>query len=208
VLVNRTRKTAEAVATYIQYVTPLSPKVDLKDGDYDALAGAGVVLITFANVLGRGIAHLTIYLPRFYGFSTLGELLQLFALASLFTLATSFMGQAVGAWFARPETRRRKPGPMVVGGKRPLVSRFPTTGSPAFTPRNAWTRRGRRSTSSLPSSMPSLQPQNRPSQKTSSSTEKSSPFADQVRRSMNGVSVPQDVGQLAEAGMIVEDAVR
>jgi len=30
--------------------------------------------------------------------------LQLFALASLFTLATSFMGQAVGAWFTRPET--------------------------------------------------------------------------------------------------------
>jgi hypothetical protein len=57
--------------------------------------------------------------------------------------------------------------------------------------------------------IPSLQPQNRPSQKTSSSTEKSSPFADQVRRSMNGtVSVPQDVGQLAEAGMIVKDAVR
>jgi hypothetical protein len=54
-----------------------------------------------------------------------------------------------------------------------------------------------------------LQPQNRPSQKTSSSTEKSSPFADQVRRSMNGtVSVPQDVGQLAEAGMIVKDGVR
>jgi hypothetical protein len=101
--------------------------------------------------------------------------------------ATSFMGQAVGAWFARPETRRPKPGPMVAAGKRPLVSRFPT----------------------MPSSIPSLQPQNRPSQKTSSSTEKSSPFADQVRRSMNGtVSVPQDVGQLAEAGMIVKDGVR
>ena len=30
--------------------------------------------------------------------------LQLFALASLFILATSFMGQAVGAWFKHPET--------------------------------------------------------------------------------------------------------
>jgi L-lactate dehydrogenase len=46
VLVNRTRKTAEAVATDIRYGTPLSAKVDIRDGDYDALAGAGVVLIT------------------------------------------------------------------------------------------------------------------------------------------------------------------
>jgi ABC-2 type transport system permease protein len=68
----------------------------------------------FASVLGRGIAHLTIYLPalalyfivlpRFYGFSALGQPLQLFALASVFILATSFMGQAAGAWFKRPET--------------------------------------------------------------------------------------------------------
>src|SRR5205823_10830184 len=68
----------------------------------------------FASVLGRGVAHLSIYLPalalyfialpRFYGFSTLGQPLQLFALASLFTLATSFMGQAAGAWFKHPET--------------------------------------------------------------------------------------------------------
>ncbi|HWO87477.1 MAG TPA: ABC transporter permease, partial [Stellaceae bacterium] len=67
----------------------------------------------FAGVLGRGIAHLTIYLPalalylivlpRIYGFSALGNLAQLFALASVFLLATSFMGQAVGAWFTRPE---------------------------------------------------------------------------------------------------------
>jgi ABC-2 type transport system permease protein len=68
----------------------------------------------FASVFGRGVAHLTIYLPalalyfivlpRFYGFSTLGQPLQLVALASLFTLATSFMGQAAGAWFKNPET--------------------------------------------------------------------------------------------------------
>ena len=46
VLVNRTSKTAEAVATDIRYGTPLCPKVDISHGDYDALAGAGVVLIT------------------------------------------------------------------------------------------------------------------------------------------------------------------
>jgi ABC-2 type transport system permease protein len=68
----------------------------------------------FTTVFGRGVAHLTIYLPalalyfivlpRVYGFSTLGQPLQLMALASLFTLATSFMGQAAGAWFKNPET--------------------------------------------------------------------------------------------------------
>ena len=77
-----------------------------------ALTQAGAA--TFANVLGRGLAHLTIYLPalalyfivlpRFYGFSALGNPLQIFALASLFILATSFMGQAAGAWFRHPET--------------------------------------------------------------------------------------------------------
>jgi L-lactate dehydrogenase len=46
VLVNRTRQTAEAVATDIRYGVPLSPPVDIKDGDFDALADAGVVLIT------------------------------------------------------------------------------------------------------------------------------------------------------------------
>jgi ABC-2 type transport system permease protein len=65
----------------------------------------------FAGVLG--IAHLTIYLPavalylivlpRVYGFSALGHLPELFALATVFLLATSFLGQAVGAWFTRPE---------------------------------------------------------------------------------------------------------
>jgi ABC-2 type transport system permease protein len=75
-----------------------------------ALANGGG---TFAGVFGRGIAHLTIYLPalalylvvlpRFYGFSTLGHLPQLFALATVFLLATSFLGQAIGAWFTRPE---------------------------------------------------------------------------------------------------------
>src|SRR5579864_9485735 len=46
VLVNRTRKTAEAVATDIRYGTPLGPKVEITDGDYDSLAGAALVMIT------------------------------------------------------------------------------------------------------------------------------------------------------------------
>jgi L-lactate dehydrogenase len=46
VLVNRTRRKADAVATDIRYGVPLSPRVDIKDGDFDALSGAGVVLIT------------------------------------------------------------------------------------------------------------------------------------------------------------------
>src|SRR5262245_7633091 len=73
-----------------------------------ASSGAGV------QVLGRGTAHLTIFLPalalyflvlpRVYGFSTLGHPRQLVALGSVFVLATSFLGQAVGAWFRHPET--------------------------------------------------------------------------------------------------------
>ena len=46
VLVNRTRKTAQAVAIDLRYGTPLGAKVAITDGDYDALAGCGVVLIT------------------------------------------------------------------------------------------------------------------------------------------------------------------
>jgi hypothetical protein len=69
----------------------------------------------FATVLGRGVAHLTIYLPalalyfivlpRLYGLSTLGNPLQLFALAALFTLATSFSGGRLVQ--GRPEWRRQ-----------------------------------------------------------------------------------------------------
>jgi L-lactate dehydrogenase len=46
VLVNRTRKAAEAVATDLRYGIPLGPRIDISDGDYDALNGVGVVLIT------------------------------------------------------------------------------------------------------------------------------------------------------------------
>ena len=50
------------------------------------------------------LALYLIVLPHIYGFSTLGDPLQLLALGAVFLLATSFMGQAVGAWFKRPET--------------------------------------------------------------------------------------------------------
>lgn len=46
VLVNRTRKTAEAVATDIRYGVPVGHKVNIVDGDYAALKDAGIVLIT------------------------------------------------------------------------------------------------------------------------------------------------------------------
>ena len=46
VLVNRTRKTAEAVATDIRYGVPLGRKVNIFEGDYGDLEGAEVVLIT------------------------------------------------------------------------------------------------------------------------------------------------------------------
>src|SRR5262245_50487355 len=46
VLINRSRKTAEAVATDMRYGTPLGPKVYIVDGDYDDLKGASIVLIT------------------------------------------------------------------------------------------------------------------------------------------------------------------
>src|SRR6201987_5500349 len=46
VLVNRTQKVAEAVATDLRYGTPLGPSIDITYGNYDALNDAGVVLIT------------------------------------------------------------------------------------------------------------------------------------------------------------------
>ncbi len=108
------------VGGYASYIVPAAFVLILQQM---LLIGASMLTVialpqiaggAFASVLGRGIAHLTIYLPalalyfivlpRFYGFSTLGHPVQLFALASLFTLATSFMGQAAGAWFRQPET--------------------------------------------------------------------------------------------------------
>ena len=108
------------VGGYASYIVPAAFVLILQQ---ILLIGASLLTVValaqrtggaFATVLGRGVAHLTIYLPalalyfivlpRFYGYSTLGQPLQLFALASVFTLATSFMGQAAGAWFKHPET--------------------------------------------------------------------------------------------------------
>jgi ABC-2 type transport system permease protein len=106
------------VGGYASYIVPAAFLLILQQ---TLLIGAAMLTGTalakgggaFSGVLGRGIAHLTIYLPaltlylivlpRIYGFSTLGHLPQLFALGAVFLLATSFMGQAVGAWFTRPE---------------------------------------------------------------------------------------------------------
>jgi len=67
-----------------------------------------------ATVLGRALAHwilaipaLLLYLivlPRLYGLPALGRLGELLALATPFVLATSLLGQAVGARFRNPET--------------------------------------------------------------------------------------------------------
>jgi L-lactate dehydrogenase len=46
VLVNRLRKKSEAIATDLRYGTPLGPRVEIAHGDYEALHGAGAVLIT------------------------------------------------------------------------------------------------------------------------------------------------------------------
>jgi ABC-2 type transport system permease protein len=106
------------VGGYASYVVPAAFVLILQQ---TLLIGAAMLTRTslassggaISGVFGRGVAHTTIYfpalalylivLPRIYGFSTLGHLPQLFALATVFLLATSFMGQAIGAWFTRPE---------------------------------------------------------------------------------------------------------
>jgi L-lactate dehydrogenase len=46
VVVDRTRKRAKAVATDLRYGSPLCPKTNVVDGDYDGLADAELVMIT------------------------------------------------------------------------------------------------------------------------------------------------------------------
>jgi len=67
-----------------------------------------------AGLLGRAVAHLTMYipalalflvvLPRIYGFSTLRRLADMALFAVPFVLATSLMGQAAGCYFRHRET--------------------------------------------------------------------------------------------------------
>jgi L-lactate dehydrogenase len=55
VLVNRTRERAAGAVTDMRYGRPLSPVVDLADGDYEDLAGADLVMITVGvNEQGGG----------------------------------------------------------------------------------------------------------------------------------------------------------
>jgi L-lactate dehydrogenase len=46
VIVDRTRKRAKAVATDLRYGSPLCPKTEVVDGDYDDLGDAALVMIT------------------------------------------------------------------------------------------------------------------------------------------------------------------
>jgi L-lactate dehydrogenase len=46
ILVDRTRARAKAVATDMRYGVPLSGRLDIRDGDYEDLAGCGMVMIT------------------------------------------------------------------------------------------------------------------------------------------------------------------
>jgi len=46
VLVNRTRARAAGTVTDMRYGRPLSPPVDVRDGDYEDLAGAALVMVT------------------------------------------------------------------------------------------------------------------------------------------------------------------
>ncbi len=46
VLVDRTRARAKAVATDLRYGVPITGRLEIRDGDYDDLAGSGMVMIT------------------------------------------------------------------------------------------------------------------------------------------------------------------
>ena len=62
------------------------------------LVGASpLTVVAWHSLPGALSQAFSVAASRFYGFSTLGQPLQLFALAPLFALATSFMGQAAGA---------------------------------------------------------------------------------------------------------------
>jgi ABC-2 type transport system permease protein len=51
-----------------------------------------------------GLALYLIILPRVYGFSTLGRVVDLFLMAVPFVLSVSFLAQFVGSWFKRRES--------------------------------------------------------------------------------------------------------
>jgi hypothetical protein len=81
---------------------------------FERRAGVRPIASGPTGLLGRGLAHLTMYvaalalffvvLPRVYGFSTLGRVEDLALFAVPFVLATSLMGQAAGSLFKHRET--------------------------------------------------------------------------------------------------------
>jgi ABC-2 type transport system permease protein len=105
------------VGGYASYIVPAAFVLILQQ---TLLMGVATLTVgmrragALTTVIGRAVAHLTlaapalalylIVLPRAYGFSTLGHTSALFALAAPFVLATSFLGQAAGAWFSQRET--------------------------------------------------------------------------------------------------------
>ena len=70
-------------------------------GSIHAIAGHALAHLCLAM---PGLALYLIILPRVYGFSTLGHLLDLFLLAVPFILSVSLLGQFVGSWFTRRES--------------------------------------------------------------------------------------------------------
>jgi ABC-2 type transport system permease protein len=106
------------VGGYANYVVPAAFVLILQQtllmGAAMLTSGTSLRGSALTSVFGRGIAHLTLYLPaiflyflilpRIYGFSALGNPVQWGLLAALLVLATSFMGQMAGSWFKRPET--------------------------------------------------------------------------------------------------------
>ena len=108
------------VGGYASYVVPAAFALILQQpllmaaAMLTGLALASASARPFATVVGRAVAHLVIYLPalalflivlpHLYGFSTLGSATEIFLFAVPFVLATSFLGQAVGAFFRRQES--------------------------------------------------------------------------------------------------------
>jgi ABC-2 type transport system permease protein len=70
-------------------------------GRIEAVAGQALAHLCLAM---PGVALYLIILPRLYGFSTLGRLLDLFLMAVPFALSVSLLGQFVGSWFTRRES--------------------------------------------------------------------------------------------------------
>jgi ABC-2 type transport system permease protein len=105
------------VGGYASYIVPAAFVLILQQ---TLLMGVATLTVgmrsasALTTIIGRAVAHLTltapalalylIVLPRLYGFSTLGHAAALLALAAPFVLATSFLGQAAGAWFRHRET--------------------------------------------------------------------------------------------------------